>query len=377
MNITYILLAYGALFILGIIDNSRGPIYPELLALFQVNKTQGSLIFSIASLSGFLISLLSAKWIKFLGILGATRIALIFDTIACLLMGTVGEGVSGYYQFIAAAIILGLGMAIKGITLNVMINLAAPVNKRRQLYAGLHSMYGIASFCAPLIFGLLFQRQLSWKTYFLFLALIPFVIFVFSFKAKEKTQENQNQSTSQLTFSRVKWFALLFSLYVASEIIVSSRLVLYLKEAGGMNQSDASYLLSGFFAFLLIGRVIFAIRNIQIEGRRLLLISLTSSLVVSVSALLFYPPLLILNGLTMSFFFPSGMDWLGTLFHDHAAYAISVVMMSVGAGLVGVHFIFGSLSDFVSIGNSMWILPLMLSLCWYLLQFKLEKPSIF
>ena len=375
MNITYILLAYSALFILGIIDNSRGPIYPELLSLFNINKTQGSLVFSIASLSGFLISIFSKHWIRLLGILGSTRLALILDIIACFLMGTVSAGFEGYIQFLIAGVILGTSMGIKGITLNVMINIASSIKKRRQVYAGLHSMYGVASFCAPLIFGYIFRNQFDWKNYFLILSILPFIFFIFSFKAKEVVHQSTNQTNSGIKFSHIKYYALLFSLYVASEIIVSSRLVLYLGEAYQIKQSDGAYLLSGFFTFLLIGRVFFSLREVRMSGEKLLFISLVSSVLISVFSLIFYPPLLILNGLSMSFFFPSGMDWLGSLFKDNATYVISIVMVSVGAGLVSVHFLFGSISDTLSIRYSMWIIPIMLSICLYLLQFKLEKPS--
>jgi len=375
VKITFIFIAYSALFILGIIDNSRGPIYPEILQLFLITKSQGSLIFSLASLSGFIISLFSRKWIPFFGVMGATRISLLLDAISCLLMGTVSVNHFGYYQFLVAAIILGLAMGIKGITLNVMINQSSPARLRRQLYAGLHSMYGIASLSAPLIFGYIFKNNISWKDYFLYLSLLPIFILILSLKEKTKKRNEYTEKDNHTQFNKAVWYALAFTLYVSSEILISSRLVVYLTESHEISKADASYLLSGFFTFLLIGRLFFTFMKVNINSYNLMRLSLILSILINLLGLSHYPKILILNGLTMSFFFPTGMDFLSTRFSKASDSIISIVMISVGGGLVVTHYLFGLLSDSIGVASSMWLTPIMLTISLYLLQFKLKNPN--
>jgi fucose permease len=376
VNLTYILLAYSALFILGIIDNSRGPIYPELLNLFSITKTQGSLIFSLASLSGFFISVFSQRWLKLFGVFKATQIALVLDVFACIVMGTVSAGHFGYYQFLTAAIILGLSMGIKGITLNLMINYASPVKKRRQIFSGLHAMYGVASLGAPLIFGFLFKFNIDWRNYFVFLALIPFCVLLYSFKSAKKIQVDNKSYISGPWSLKSTLLSAIFVFYVASEILISSRLVIYLNEIQNFSMDDASYSLSGFFFFLLLGRTLIALKSINLRSIVMLKCSLVFSLVFTVIGLKWYPPLLVLNGLSMSLFFPTGMDWLSQISHKQADHIISKVMISIGGGLVLMHYGFGLMSDILGLAYSIWIVPIMLILSLSLLQLSEKKFAL-
>lgn len=368
MNIAYILLAYGSLFLLGIIDNSRGPIYPELLVTFNITKTQGSLLFSFASLSGFFISIFSQAWLKYLGVLNSSRLALLLDALACMIMGSVDLSASGYYQFLIGALVLGLAMGIKGITLNLLIIQADTGQYRRRIFAGMHSMYGIASLLAPIIIGQLFRFDLSWKSYFLYLAAISSFGLLLSFKTKRKSENVTQKRPSNLPTKKVIRYGFIFSLYVASEILISSRLVVYLTEVGHFSKESAAYYLSGFFMCLLAGRLFFSLRHIEVSSLRLLNISLIGSIIITITGILIYPPLLMLNGLSMSFFFPAGMDYIASVEGDSADYIMAKVMMSVSAGLVIMHLGFGLLSDFLGLSLSIWIVISMLGLSWYLLQ---------
>lgn len=368
MNIAYILLAYSSLFLLGIIDNSRGPIYPELLNSFEITKAQGSLIFSLASLSGFFISLISRSWLIRWGVLRSTQYAFVFDAIACALMGTVAANMFGYYQFLCAALILGLAMGIKGIALNILIIQSTSAEIRRRVFAGMHSMYGIASLLAPIFLGILFKWGIGWKNYFIFLAILGVVVFFFSFFVKPIQYIFPEKLPANLAPKKILSYCFIFALYVASEILISSRLVVYLNEIGGWDKATASYLLSGFFLCLLAGRVLFSVRTFKHSSHQLLSLSLIISIFISLIGILIYPPLLVLNGLSMSIFFPAGMDWIATSEGKNADYIMAKVMMSVSLGLVIMHFGFGILADFLGLSLSIWIIPLMLLLSWYLLQ---------
>src|SRR5690606_34120290 len=59
-----------------------------------------------------------------------------------------------------------------------------------------------------------------------------------------------------------------FGFYVASEIIISTRLVLYLNAAHGIELENARFTLSIFFLLLLCGRFLFAILPIKGASQR-------------------------------------------------------------------------------------------------------------
>ncbi len=51
-----ILISYASLFVFGISDNIRGPLFPEILKEFNISDSMGSLMFALGSLSGFVAS---------------------------------------------------------------------------------------------------------------------------------------------------------------------------------------------------------------------------------------------------------------------------------------------------------------------------------
>lgn len=376
MNIAFVVFAYSTLFLLGFIDNSRSPIYPILLQEFGVTKSLGSLIFSLSSLGAFFISLYAHKWLSRFDIIAATRGALIFDFISCLLMGLSVGGRLGFYQFVFASIIFGLSTGIKGITLNIIIDKKGPLKYRRQLFAGLHSMYGIASFFAPVILGTFFIDKGNWRDYFLMISILPLGVFLYSFKVSAIKYNEKSKDDKSINSKAVYVVGSMFALYVSSEILLSSRLTSYLSEVHGMDISMASLYLSSFFVALLGGRVLIGIFNFTYSSFELIRLSLISSLIFSLVGIIYYPPVLALNGLSMSIFFPCGLDWISSRFAGNTDYVLSKVAMIVGGFLVGMHFLYGNLSDAIGLSLSIWILPIFLSISLYLLQFWARKLTI-
>ncbi|MBD64530.1 MAG: hypothetical protein CME62_04955 [Halobacteriovoraceae bacterium] len=376
MNYLYVYLAYGSLFILGFIDNSRGPIYPELLSQFQVTKVQGSLIFSLCSLSGFVVSLFVSRWLKFLGTIWATRVALLTDFLACILMGFAPSSYHGFIQFVIAGVILGIGMGMKGICANLLIRKASNHHNRRRLFSGLHTMYGMASFFAPFIIAELFQLGLGFQRIFLYTSVLPIVLLITTFKTKPYTIQYKKPDTSSLSGSKVILIASIFALYVSSEILVSSRLTIFLKEVHGYSLSQAAFNLSVFFGLLLVGRMSFGLFHVPFKSFNIMTGSIVLSFVVSILGMQFYPPLLALNGLSMSIFFPSAMDWVSEFFGEESEYVISRIMVTISGSLVAMHYIFGLFAEHFGLALSIWILPLLLFIAWYLLHFPLRKLTI-
>lgn len=367
-NFSYILFAYFGLFSLAIIENSRGPIYPEILEVFKVSNSFGSLIFSLSSLMSFVITIFANKWSPRLGAVNSVKLSLFLHLIASLLMGISGKYENGFIFFLLASCIFGIGVGMMSISLNLIVTNFSPVLKRRKYFAGLHSMYGLASFIAPVLVSYIFKFGVNWQNLYIALACFPLVLIIFGIKLPKQGIVNKEVEKRNFSWKLIATLGIIQSFYVASEIVVSSRLALYLRSTWSYDASTASKSLAAFFFLLLSGRVAFAIFNIKICAHKILMASSILSLISFILGLYIHPNFLIGTGLTMSFFFPNALEWVSQKYPGHADYLITQMMIYVGAVLVLMHWVFGALSDVIGIQKAMHIAPLMLCVVVYLLH---------
>ena len=368
MNVYFILLAYFALFTLGLIDNSRGPVYPEVLSQFQIFKSQGSVIFSLSSLMAFIMTIISKFWLGRWGAVTSTKISIVLHFIATILMGIAGKSSSGFPLFVFASLIFGLGVGIQSISLNMIIANAVSIDKRQKYFAGLHSMYGFASFVAPALLSTVYHFELSWQNYFMLLSIIPLVLFFFSINVKTGGKKITSDSISPVDKKLATSLGIMFSFYVSTEVMLSSRLVVYLNEVWKYDLDKASSMLSIFFLLLLSGRVLFIFVSNKIDSKLLLKSSVLISIVFLLIGMNYNPLFLSLAGGSMSIFFPCAMSWISIRYHEQAESLISIVMTFVGGMIVSMHGIFGVISDAYGLTAAMSMGLFFMFTVLYLLQ---------
>ena len=371
MKYTLIAFAYLALFSLGFLDNSRGPVYPEILNYFQISKASGGLIFSLSSLSAFIISLFAKRWLGFFGAIGASRIALSCHLISFLIMGLVPPSSIGHIVFLIASFIFGLGLGILSISLNLIISESTTIYRRRQIFSGLHSMYGVASLIAPFIVGRLFFHGISWQAYFLVLSVLPVLGLIHSLFLKNTHQET-NVIEDNFDFDKKQqiWLSIIFAGYISGEILIASRLVVYLSEVKGISSVLSSQALSLFFLCLLSGRLFFTFFKVKINSKKLLIFSSAASSVCLIMGIMYFPIFLSISGLAMSYFFPCAMNLIGEVFPGHIDVVVSRVMMVAGGVLVVMHWSFGVLASYLGLDVAIWLAPIFHIAVLYILQFK-------
>lgn len=345
MNVTFILIAYFALFTLGLIDNSRGPTYPEVLNQFQVLKSQGSIIFSLSSFVAFLMALSSKVWLNYFGAISSTKISILLHFISTILMGIAGKSDDGFYLFVFASAIFGVGVGVQSVSLNLIIANAVEVDRRQKYFAGLHSMYGLASFIAPVLMGSVYHFGFSWQNYFIFLSIIPLSLFFASLKVKTGHKKITSESRIAVDKKLAIKLGVILSFYVSTEVMLSSRLVVYLNEIWKFELDYASNMLSIYFFLLLAGRMLFTFVPIKFKPKNLLLISALTTIILFVLGMNLHPLFLVFTGASMSFFFPCAMSWISIRYNDQSESLISIVMMFVGGMIVSMHAIFGIISD--------------------------------
>lgn len=384
-HVALLIAAFVGLFFFGTLDNGRGPAYPEIMKELGLSNRQGSLLFALTSFVGFLMTAFSASWLKLFDLLKGMRISWLILSLASFLIGISGFVKSPILLF-SAAIIQGIGMGITSMNMNLMVEAGSPVTHRRRTYGALHATYGIASFFAPLFFTGVKMLGLSWEYFFIILALLGPILFL----TLPSGGEVQAKVPSPIDGLRLPLpFLLIMGMtvgtYVASEIVISSRLVLFLEEGHGLTNAKAGLYLSGFFILLMSGRLLMGLINIPVSGPILLSGSLLLTGIFCWLGMqgkfLFFS----LTGLSMSVFFPSFMDWVAESFPNEFQKVIKFVMSGIGLHLVLMHLGFGQLADLLGVVKAMGLalfltatsfILLMVSLLWNRkLQHSAKQPK--
>ncbi|MCT4641800.1 MAG: MFS transporter [Bacteriovoracaceae bacterium] len=371
----YIILSFLALFCVGLIDNSRGPIYPELLSLFNVTTSNGSLIFSISALSSFVTTVVSKFWLYRFRVLSLTYFALVLMGVSTLMMGLVIKYAPYFSNFLIFSAFFGISIGILSITLNVIINKNSNKDTNRRLFSALHSMYGLSSFLSPFIFSFIFTYSLDWKFYFISLGLLPLMIAFYFFMKLKKLPLSSEQKVGNVSIplGLVIKLGIVISFYVASEVLVSSRMVLFLTKKWNFSNDDASGFLSIFFLLLLGGRVLFAMKDFNIKSKNLLLTSLMTSILCCILGIFIFPIFLPVSAIFMSYFFPCFMSFLSSEYHYFSENLVAKVMNFVGGAIFIMHYTFGQIAKLLNLDAAFCLVFLMLGTSLYILQFRLHR----
>ena len=173
-----VILAFLSLFSVGIIDNARSSIYPDILKTLNLTYEQGSLIFSVSSLTG-LISTLSAKyWLPKYGIIIPQRFFSFILVLSALIFGSAISLVPSFPLLLLGCTLIGVGMGGLSITMNLSIDRAVPEEYRRKFLSALHSLYGLSSGFAPVILLFLTSWGKGFKELYFFIAIFPIILFI-------------------------------------------------------------------------------------------------------------------------------------------------------------------------------------------------------
>tara|TARA_R110000868_G_scaffold117600_15_gene312510 strand:- start:16920 stop:18077 length:1158 start_codon:yes stop_codon:yes gene_type:complete len=368
----FVLLAYFTLLCQSIIDNARGPVYPDILDFFNISSTRGAWVFALASLAGLASNITARWWLPRFEAFTSTIVSLGLMSIGSLIFSQSSQ--LGVWALDVASIIMGLGMGGANVSMNLLIARGTPLTHRRQFYSGLHSVYGLGSLSTPLLLNFYIGFGGSWHRFFLLLSILPFIILTTAIIRKNNF-EHESTSPNRIRLKLTAPVALpirlsygfVFAFYVASEIVLSTRLVLYLTTLHSIDVSSARMALSFFFLSLLAGRLLFTVVPLKGASQRWLLVSCASTLVIYSLSQIISPLFLSLCGLSMSFFFPVAMDWLSKKFPQGLEWMTASVQTTVSLILVIMHIGFGYITDYFGINLAMGLIPIFQFLCMILL----------
>lgn len=352
-----ILISYTSLFVFGLSDNIRGPLFPEILKEFNVSDSMGSLMFALSSLSGFMASHF------------ARHILRIFDRRsilqgACLGMTIALIGLSlapNFYVFLALSVLFGVTSGIIGLIPNVLVPLGSPPEKKQQLLSGLHAMYGVASLLAPMLVAAVSLLAGNWRHTFALVAIAPLSLFFYSFHKshhshheKPKKSIEEHKASKKKNFKAQIFLAFMVSFAVAAEVMISSRLALYMRRVWDYNLEMSSLYVTYFFIALLLGRLLFTGVKFNRSIRFQLSVCLFLTACCLGLGLLVHPLFLAVAGFSIAPFYPLAIALISSEFPHDLDTAVSYMMATDSMMLALMHVLIGKLSDSYGIHHAIF-----------------------
>lgn len=364
---------YGGLMLLGLVDNLRGPLFPSIINHYQVSSKTGSLIFAPSSLAALIINLFSPWWLRKIGAGHAMKLAILLMSLSGVIFAIGPMNGWPFSMMITAGVLFGIGNGFCSISINVLLGMWSPIEKRRQFFGGLHAMYGLASLIAPLLPTFLtFWSEAFFIPIGLAILLILPALLIPASKT-EHEEEDKNKSMTPLTFmDGIIFPALPLALYVAAEILVSTRLQQYLEQFSKFTYAHAAPYTFFFFVFLTIGRVSLIFLPSKLPSSTVLFSSLLVSLFCCVVGF-WNPQFFALSGLGMALFFPTFMDAITNRHGKNAGFYLAKCFTLMGVFISTLHYVTGQLTDLFGIRMAMIPAPVFLITSLLILFFQRKK----
>lgn len=341
--------AFTSMIIIGLVDNIRGPLFPEVLNYFNLTSIKGSWSFATTSMAAFIGSYLTTAFLKKYSMSQLLLTAVMLMAIGMFVMGVAPN----FNLFIVGSFVIGASIGSMAVAQNLLVSESVkPENKSRAL-SGLHAMYGLASFIAPLLASIATNETSSWRSAFLIISGISFVycmvhIFVKAdppFHIHVHVHETEKAEQVTVPFKSLILIGGIFAFYVVAEIMIGTRLAQYMRNYYSMDLSQSSLYVTYFFLFLLVGRVFFALKKIAIPIKKQMNISLTISLILLIIGLNFHPLVLTLVGLAMAPFYPLSVAYISEVSGSYGRRFLTFAMAFQSLAVVTMHLGVGYLTD--------------------------------
>lgn len=352
----YIFLSYSSLFVFGLTDNVRGPLFPEILKHFAVSDTVGSWMFALGSISGFLASYGCHYLLK-----RFDRLTILQGAASGLVISMWGMALSPTFSiFLFFSFFFGLSLGVIGLVPNILVALGSSPKRKQQMLSGLHTMYGLSSLLAPLLAASVEHFTGNWRWTFGAGSLAPIILLAYSFHSSHKDLHTKSEvhpethrKSRKYNLKPQLFLAVMLGFTVAVEIMLSSRLALYMQRAWNFDMESSSLYVSIFFIFMMVGRLLFSIFHFKHSPQSLLTVSLVLSSLCVLSGVLIHPLFLAATGLTISPFYPLVITWVSTEFPDDLDTAVAYTMAADSIMLIIMHLVIGKITDVFGIRHAM------------------------
>lgn len=369
-------MSYVSLLILGLMDNIRGPFYPDVLHDLSLNPTRGSVFFAAASfaalggnfLGSFLLGRLTAHGLMNFSIIG---LGLGFWLISKSL---------SFSSMVVFCIVFGIHFGMLNVSQNVVVQRNASLRYRRQIFNGLHGMYGLAALTAPLLATGFLTMNWSWRPSFTFIGLVAAGVgIVFLIKGwkwgQAKVSFDSENTDGEFKLYPAVLLSLALGFYVVAELALSTRFPLWVRAVHGLPPHVGNSYMALFCGGLFASRMMFSfIPFSQFSNVFVLAMSAFLGLIAFAIGLMVHPLFAALSGVFMGPFYPVIMDEMSHRFGAEASRVIGWSITCASVCIVIMHFTLGVLTDAFGVHRALWFGPISLSFC-LLVLFLVSRKS--
>lgn len=268
--------------------------------------------------------------------------------------------------FLVFSFVFGFSLGIMGMIPNILVPMGSTPEKKQRMLSGLHTMYGLSSLLAPLLAAGVASIAGNWRWTFAAASITPLILLGYSFHSSHKSlhtklsiEPEAHIENKKRNFKAQIFLALMLSLAVSLEIMISSRLALFMQRAWSSSMEISSLYVTYFFMSMMVGRLLFAIIHFKRSPQFLLSVSLIATLVFSLFGLFTHPLWLAFTGFTIAPFFPLTITWISSEFPEDLDSAVSYLMTVDAIMLIGMHLLIGKLTDLYSIKQALYLGPIL------------------
>ena len=346
-----------SMFVLGLSDNIRGPLFPELLKFFNLTNSQGSLSFAFASTAAFFGNTVGAFALKKIQLDRLLAVSILLMACGLFAMGSAAS----FTIYLLGAVVYGFSIGATGVAQNLLIAENAEPENQTSALSTLHGLYGLSSLIAPFLASRAptwfsthfssFAFLVGWQSSFLLTGALAIFILVLILRTRAEpefvahVQHNEAIHGKKSPLSTLLWFAGFFACYVGAEILISTRLALYMRTYFNMSLESSSDYVTGFFLFLFMGRSFFIFKTFRISLKLQLNLSLGLSLISLLLGLWLHPFFLALIGLTMAPFYPLAIVYISEITGYQKRRFLTFVMGLQSFCVIFMHSGVGYLTD--------------------------------
>ncbi len=344
-----------SLLISAFLDNLRGPLLPYFSRV--LNRPYGEISW-ILSLGNFAAVVTNLSMIPLVARWGTIRVAMGSWIIALATLALAFQ-VSSFPALLVLSLFLGAVISAMGAACNLLMILGTDPLHRARGFTGLHVMYGLGSFVAPLWVAATLEHTSSWHHVF-WPPLIGLALWIVLLSRSDDGTYQPKLAARPLSIDP-GIFLLLFTMatYVMGEVTASAWLSAYLVEFRHLTIPEGTPYLTGIFLSMMVTRFLCSLRLSSESEVTILVISLLGSI-------LFF--CLGMSGWTWAFslagvfgpFFPILLARSSRRYGEHSERLTLWILTATQVGLCVSQFGMGRLTDKFGIGFSFWLSPLLL-----------------
>jgi MFS family permease len=373
----FIFLTYLSIFCLGFLDNIRGPLFSEILKVFDLTDGQGAWFFTVGSIFSLLGAIVSFYIANRTDRVRGLRLSLLL-----LFIGGMSISLAvNFFMLLVGAAILGVGFGLSGTLQSILVTIGSSSHRRQQFVTGLHAMYGLASLLAPLLAATLMRFFNQWRFVFAAGACLPLLVITYTFFFtpdlfhRARKQHEEKKIKSQIWTTDKFFLATILGLYTMVELLVSTRLSLYLQRKYAFDLQQSSLHLSYFYLVFLFSRLIFSIKKFNFYLKDQISVLLLISVFTLTIGISIQPWFLIFSAFFMAPCFPLCITYISEKY-KHDLDSMMVVLFALQSFLVvSMHIAVGYLSDIFGLDKVIWIGPFFLIFS-LLLLLNYEKNKV-